>query len=116
MTQKDDILKELFGQIPEEPLPVSFRTDVMRRIAAETERIRRRNERLGWIALIAASLAMLALAAGTLFYVGIPKISVSLPKMDIDPFYLSIGLMALLLLGMDHLLRRRIGKRQEKRL
>ena len=56
MTEKNDILKDLFSRMPEEELPASFRANAIRQIMAEAERIRKRNERWGWIAVIAASL------------------------------------------------------------
>ena len=45
MTEKNDILKDLFSRMPEEELPASFRANAMRQIMAEAERIRKRNER-----------------------------------------------------------------------
>ena len=42
MTEKNDILKDLFSQMPEEELPASFRANAMRQIMAEAERIRKR--------------------------------------------------------------------------
>lgn len=38
MTEKNDILKDLFSRMPEEELPASFRTNVMKQIMAEAER------------------------------------------------------------------------------
>ena len=60
MTEKNDILKNLFSRMPEEELPGSFRANVMQQILAEAERIHKRNERWGWIAVISASLLMSA--------------------------------------------------------
>ena len=62
MTEKNDILKDLFSRMPEEELPASFRANAIRQIMAEAERIRKRNERWGWIAVIAASLLMVGIA------------------------------------------------------
>lgn len=45
MTEKNDILKDLFSRMPEEELPASFRANAIRQIMAEAERIRKRNER-----------------------------------------------------------------------
>lgn len=47
MTEKNDILKDLFSRMPEEELPASFRANAMRQIMAEAERIRKRNGTLG---------------------------------------------------------------------
>ena len=59
--------------MPEEELPASFRANVMRQIMAEAERIRKRNERWGWIAVIAASLSMIGIAIASFLYMGIPR-------------------------------------------
>ena len=69
MTEKNDILKDLFSRMPEEELPASFRANAIRQIMAEAERIRKRNERWGWIAVIAASLLMVGIAIGILFII-----------------------------------------------
>ncbi len=108
MTEKNDILKDLFSRMPEEELPASFRTNVMRQIMAEAERIRKRDERWGWIAVIAASLLMI----GSFLYMGIPKISVQIPNMSTLPFYAYIGMLALILLGVDYKFRQIFKRRQ----
>ena len=112
MTEKNDILKDLFSRMPEEELPASFRANVMRQIMAEAERIRKRNERWGWIAVIAASLLMIGVAIASVLYMGIPKISVPIPDLDALPFYVYIGMLTLILLGADYKLRQIIKRRQ----
>ncbi len=112
MTEKNDILKDLFGRMPEEELPASFRTHVMRQVMAEAERIRKRDERWGWIAVIAASLLMISIAIASFLYVGIPKISVQIPDMSTFPFHAYIGMLALILLGADYKLRQIYQRRQ----
>lgn len=57
-----DILEKLFRQMPEEELPASFRLKIMQQIAGETVKARKRNERFGLVAVIAASLGMLGMA------------------------------------------------------
>ena len=94
MTEKNDILKDLFSQMPEEELPASFRANAMRQIMAEAERIRKRNERWGWIAVIAASLLMVGIAIASFLYMNIPPISVQIPNMSTLPFYAYIGMLA----------------------
>ena len=109
MTEKNDILKDLFSQMPEEELPASFRANA---IMAEAERIRKRNERWGWIAVIAASLLMVGIAIASFLYMNIPPISVQIPNMSTLPFYAYIGMLALILLGADYKLRQIFERRQ----
>ena len=112
MTEKNDILKDLFSQMPEEELPASFRANAMRQIMAEAERIRKRNERWGWIAVIAASLLMIGIAIASFLYMNIPPISVQIPNMSTLPFYAYIGMLALILLGADYKFRQLFKRRQ----
>lgn len=112
MTEKNDILKDLFGRMPEEELSASFRTNVMRQIMAEAERRRKREERWGWIAVVAASLLMIGIAIASFFYMGIPKISVPIPDMNTFLFYVYIGMLALILLGADYKFRQIYKRRQ----
>ena len=112
MTEKNDILKDLFSRMPEEELPASFRTNVMKQIMAEAERIRKRNERWGWIAVIAASLLMVGIAIASFLYMNIPPISVQIPNMSTLPFYAYIGMLALILLGADYKFRQLFKRRQ----
>ena len=112
MTEKNDILKDLFSRMPEEELPASFRANAIRQIMAEAERIRKRNERWGWIAVIAASLLMIGVAIASFLYMGIPKISVPIPDLDALPFYVYIGMLTLILLGADYKLRQIFKRRQ----
>ena len=110
MTEKNDILKDLFSRMPEEELPASFRTNVMKQIMAEGRR--KLGERWGWIAVIAASLLMIGIAIASFLYMGIPKISVQIPDMSTFPFYAYIGILALILLGADYKFRQIYKRRQ----
>ena len=112
MTEKNDILKDLFSRMPEEELPASFRANAMRQIMAEAERIRKRNERWGWIAVIAASLLMVGIAIASFPYMNISPISVQIPNMSTLPFYAYIGILALILLGADYKFRQLFKRRQ----
>ena len=112
MTEKNDILKDLFSRMPEEELPASFRANAIRQIMAEAERIRKRNERWGWIAVIAASLLMVGIAHASLLYMNISPISEQIPKMTTLPFYAYIGMLALILLGADYKIRQLFKRRQ----
>jgi hypothetical protein len=109
--QEDDWLKPLFGLLPEEELPASFREEMMKRIQAETAWIRKRNELTGLLMVILASLAMMGLAAGALLYTNIPHPGWRIPELVTLPFYSYIGALTLLLLGIDHLLRRTYRKK-----
>ena len=112
MTEKNDILKDLFSRMPEEELPASFRANAIRQIMAEAERIRKRNERWGWIAVIAASLLMVGTAIASFLYMNISPISVQIPNMSTLPFYAYIGMLALILLGADYKFRQLFKRRQ----
>ena len=112
MTEKNDILKDLFSRMPEEELPASFRANAIRQIMAEAERIRKRNERWGWIAVIAASLLMVGIAIASFLYMYISPISVQIPNMSTLPFYAYIGMLALILLGADYKFRQLFKRRQ----
>ena len=104
--QENDWLKPLFSRLPEEDLPASFREELMKRIVAEAARISKRNERIGLLTVILASLAIAGLSAGALLYAGIFRLRWEMPELITLPFYLYIGGLTLLLLGIDYLLRR----------
>jgi hypothetical protein len=108
--ERKDILKDLFNRMPrEEEPPVDFRQKVMQRIYTEAAGIKKRNERLGLLSIIAASLFIIVLAATSVAYLGLPKIEwASLPSI---PFYLYIGALALLLLFADYKLRKSYKKK-----
>lgn len=111
-----DFLEGLFGQLPEKPLPVDFRERIMRQIAEETARVGKRNERLSWIALIAASILILGLGVAAFLYMGgMPRISlsVSAQALGIVPFYVYIASLTLLLLLGDYLFRKKYRKKHE---
>lgn len=109
---QSDSLKKLFSQLPEEELPNAFREKVMQQIAKETSRSRKRNELLGMMTIIVASLVLAALAVCALLYIKIPKPTLYIPNLAILTFYLYIGALALLLLGVDYGFRQFIKKRQ----
>jgi hypothetical protein len=103
--QTDERLKSLFKRLPEPELPPSFRDNIMRQIIAETERKKKRSERIGWILVAVASLSFVALAAAALLRIDrVSPTEFEMPALNLPsmPFYLYIGALALLLLGMDH--------------
>ena len=103
--QGKDALEQLFMQLPEERLPIDFRAKLMREVICQATAQRKRNERLGWLALILASIALIALAVGSLLYLDFSWPHFELFKGDSYPFYGSIGVLALLLLLADYKLR-----------
>lgn len=112
-----DILENLFRQMPEEELPASLRLNVMQQIAKESAKVNKRNERLGLVAVIIASLLMLAMAVASFFYLGLPESSwsqITWPKIHLDlpafSFYFYIGILTLLLLFLDYKFRKAFHK------
>ncbi len=111
---KSDQLRNLFRKLPEESLPVDFRTKMMQQIMVEAQRVKKRNERLALMAIILASIAILGLCVGVLIYIGIPKISLSIPSVTSMSFYLYIGVLALLLLWGDYAMRKRYKEKHKE--
>ncbi|WP_165154596.1 hypothetical protein [Parabacteroides sp. ZJ-118] len=111
--ERPDFLRDLFSRIPEEELPASFRSNVMRQIMLESVKAKKRDERFGLLAVILASLVMISLAVASLIYMGIPRIS--LPALDTSAlaFYLYIGALALILLLADYKLRNLLLHKKE---
>ena len=102
-----DILKSIFSRLPDERLPLNFQAEMMQQIRQEAARITKRNERLHLLALIAGTLFTIGLAVVALLYVGIPQLTTEFPRMEIPPSYIYFGLIVLVLLFSDHLLRQR---------
>jgi hypothetical protein len=110
--KEKDILKDLFDRTLREEAPVEFRQKVMQQIYTEAVRIKKRNERLGLLSIIAASLFIIVLAGTSIAYLGLPKIEwASLPSI---PFYLYIGALTLLLLFADYKLRKSYKKKHSR--
>jgi fatty acid desaturase len=113
--KENDYLKDLFTRLPEEPLPTDFRVRLMQQIQEEAVWIKKRNERLSWIILILASLAMLTLGILAVIYLGIPKFSfeISTEAIQTFPFYLYIAFLVFLLLFADHYFRKKYREKQK---
>ena len=94
--EQPDLLGDLFKRIPEEELPASFRSNVMRQIMLESAKAKKRDERFSLLAAIVASLIMISLAT----------ISTSALA-----FYLYIGAITLILLLADYKLRNLFHKK-----
>ena len=97
--------EQLFAQLPEERLPMDFRATLMQKVMRQAAIKRKRNERLSWLALIMASIALIALAVACLAYLDFSWSRFELFKGESYPFYCSIGGLALLLLLADYKLR-----------
>ena len=118
MTNKKDILQDLFKQIPQERHSDPLRSNIMYQIMIEAERMRKRNERLNMSAFIAALFLMAGTTIGIFFYLK-GTYSLTLPEITIldlslFPFYFYIGFLALILLGIDHKFREIYKKKYKK--
>lgn len=109
-----DILKDLFGKLPQEQLPADFRSQMMQKILAESVRIKKRNERLSWLAVVIASLFIVGLMVLAFLYLEIPRIHITLPSPENIPFYLYIGFLSLLLLAGDYLMRKKYKEKHKQ--
>ncbi|MCC8170729.1 MAG: hypothetical protein LIP00_02890 [Parabacteroides sp.] len=128
-TSAKDRLGMLFGRLPAEPLPDTFRSDLMEKIRAEAVRLRKRRERYALYGVIAASAALLLVAAVTLYLygaahgtagvaAGMPEIPdmppVGFPNLLVHPVLLFVAGAACLLLAFDYGLRKIFGPYRQK--
>lgn len=109
--EQPDLLGDLFKRIPEEELPASFRSNVMRQIMLESVKAKKRDERFSLLAAIVASLIMISLAIVSFVYMEIPKIAVPTISTSALAFYLYIGAITLILLLADYKLRNLFHKK-----
>ena len=100
--EQPDLLGDLFKRIPEEELPASFRSNVMRQIMLESAKAKKRDERFSLLAAIVASLIMISLAIVSFVYMEIPKIAIPTISTSALAFYLYIGAITLILLLADY--------------
>lgn len=112
-----DRLEQLFKQLPEAPLPDACRHSILQQIRQEAVRRKQRKERWELFSVSLASVGMIALAIAVFFYLDIP--SITLPRPDLSHigrsdlhFYMYIGSISLLLLFLDHRLRRAFRKEE----
>lgn len=129
-TSNKDLLDDLFGRLPEEPLPVNFRYNLMAQIREEAVRAQKKKEHYGLLSIVAASVAMIVAAAGILYKYGVmasivgPKATESTPLFDIPQvnfpdlsdyfFSFYIGMIVLALLVLDYYLRKIFRKHKQK--
>ena len=108
---EQDILKSIFSRMPDEQLPSTFQSEMMQRVRKETVRLAKRNERYHVLALIAGSLIMIGLAVTALIYMDMPQLTTGFPRISIPSSYIYFGLLVLVLLCSDHLIRQYYYKR-----
>ena len=116
MNDKNDFLQKMFQQLSETPLSEDFRLRMMQQIKAEEARQKKRNERWAWTALITLSLCIFGIGALAIFYLDVPKfsLSISMQALETLPFYIYITFLALLLLLGDHFIRRKYYEKHSK--
>ncbi|MDR2470250.1 MAG: hypothetical protein LBD27_07225 [Tannerella sp.] len=114
--EQEDMLKKIFARMPEEPLPEEFLPEMTQRIQNEAERARKRETWQQAIILASALLAMLGLTVATWLYMDIPCISFEFPHITIPPAYISIGMLALILLIADSLFRLNYFKKRPENI
>ncbi|MDO4756603.1 MAG: hypothetical protein Q4A54_09675 [Parabacteroides sp.] len=84
----------------------------------EAKHMHKRDEHLNIFAFITALLLMTGTALGFFYYINgtysltLPEIT--LPDLSLFPFYLYIGFLALILLGIDHKFREIYKKKYKK--
>ena len=105
--EQPDLLGDLFKRIPEEELPASFRSNVMRQIMLESAKAKKRDERFSLL----AALIMISLAIVSFVYMEIPKIAIPTISTSALAFYLYIGAITLILLLADYKLRNLFHKK-----
>ena len=98
--EQPDLLGDLFKRIPEEELPASFRSNVMRQIMLESAKAKKRDERFSLLAAIVASLIMISLAIVSFVYMEIPKIAIPTISTSALAFYLYIGAISDFTVGL----------------
>lgn len=115
-SEQQDLLKTIFAQMPEEPLPEDFLPEMMQRIRKEAERARKRETWQQAAILTTALSAMLGLTVATWFYMDIPSISFEFPPVTIPPIYILIGTPTLILLIADSLFRLNYFKKRPENI
>ena len=134
-TNDKDIMRGLFAGMTDEPLPFDFNEKVMARIQLEALSREKRNKRLEIFAYISGAVAMIAVCAVLLYNMGasfelpeikwsvwtFPKPDINTPKFDYSlftsesfKFSVYIGMLGLILIIIDSLIRRHIEKTGDK--
>lgn len=96
-SDKNELLNNLFKQLDKGSLSPSFRSDLMGRVFAEAAKKRKRAERLGLIAVCAASFVLVVLAVLGMLYTKIVFPSITMPDQPVTIFYLFIAALVALL-------------------
>ncbi len=111
MKNKEDILQHLFRKMQREEPPVTFRNSVMQQILQEAMKKKKREERLGLFAVIFSSLVIISLGIAGLVYLDFKTLHIHIPDFSTAPFYIYIGILGLILLAFDHLMRKAYYKK-----
>lgn len=106
MKRDNDKFKDLFGKLPDEQLPKDFRFAVMKKVHLASLEKQRKTEVWSWILVSFTALIMLGLGIFAIWYVGLPDLTIRKPDLSSLGFYCFIGICALILLGLDYILRR----------
>lgn len=125
---EDDILSNLFREMPDEQLPFDFRSNLMQRIQSEIIGVQRRKERLLMVSAILASLFMVLIAVFLLVFnfssdtIDFTRLAVPHLRwpqfMELNPagihFCVYVGVLVLVLLIADNRIRHAFLKNKEK--
>jgi polyferredoxin len=118
---KNNVLKQALERRTGDGLPSNFNHHTMNRIRLEAARRHKRYKMISWCWLISGSLFLLGLGIYILvFYLKInfreyvPRIEYTQPATDMIVFYWYIAALVLILLGLDHWIRRYRRKVQDK--
>ena len=119
MKKEEDVLKRLFSQMPLEKPSPNFQKKLMIRIEAEAIRKEKRQERIGSIIASVTSALLIGLTCLAFSYFEnfptFADLSVELPTMERETgvFYVMIGVISLVLLIADDLIRCRLQRKKE---
>jgi hypothetical protein len=122
-----DKMRDLFAELPDELLPSLFNEKVMAKVHFESSRRAKRNKRWEIFGYITGGLAMITVCILILASMGvsfeIPSLELiawSFPKLDLTVFKsqsflgsLYVGMLALILLISDSIIRRHIAKHKK---
>jgi hypothetical protein len=118
---KNNALKQALERRVSEDLPSNFTHYMMNRIRLDAAGRHKRYKIISWCWLISGSLFLLGLGVYMLvFYLGVdfrkytPRTGDAQPVTDLIAFYWYIAVLALILLGLDHWMRRYRRKAMDK--
>jgi hypothetical protein len=105
----ETLLDAMLESLAEEDMPVTLRNAILKNVEAETVRRSRSVMRMERLSVAAATAGIIALAAFGMIRLGISVDSIRLPDLNMPGLglYAYVGILALILLGLDYLLRHR---------